>query len=51
MAMLLLLLIFLEYVMIAIAVSPANCVIIGSSLAQSVKMERLLKLLAQEVFK
>ena len=51
MAMLLLLLLFLEYVMIATAVSPANCVMIGSSVAQSVKMEGLLILLAQEVYK
>ena len=37
--------------MIAIAVRPANRVVIGSSVAQSMKMVRLPILLAQEVFK
>ena len=51
MAMLFLLLLFLEYVMITIAVNPANWVVIGSSVAQSMKMVRLPILLAQEFFK
>ena len=36
--------------MITIAVHPANRVVIGSSVAQTMKMARLPMLLAQEVF-